>query len=115
MDVRRHNGFALGRDPQKAAFARMRFANVVVEEPDITRSGLRRAGIASMTDVLHHPSSLSGQHAILDTIAFPHDRFFFRRHEELAELLDSAGCTAEFGPFWQWTPYGSYVHVCAKK
>jgi 2-polyprenyl-3-methyl-5-hydroxy-6-metoxy-1,4-benzoquinol methylase len=52
---------------------------------------------------------------ILDRIAFPRDTFYFRRHEELAALLEARGFTSEFRPLWARTPYGSYVHVCTKR
>ncbi len=52
---------------------------------------------------------------LLDMIAFPRERFFFRRHEELAALIEASGFTTEFKPLWAWTPYGSYVHVCTKR
>ncbi len=52
---------------------------------------------------------------ILDMLAFPGERFFFRRHEQFAAALDSRGFTAEFKPLWKWTPYGSYALVGTKR
>jgi len=52
---------------------------------------------------------------LLDRIAFPRDTFYFRRHEELAALLDAKGFTPVFKELWSGTPYGSYAHLCTKR
>jgi SAM-dependent methyltransferase len=52
---------------------------------------------------------------ILDMLAFPGEKFFFRRHEQFAAALDARGFTTEFKPLWKWTPYGSYALVATKR
>jgi 2-polyprenyl-6-hydroxyphenyl methylase/3-demethylubiquinone-9 3-methyltransferase len=52
---------------------------------------------------------------LLDTLAFPGEKFFFRHHEDFGTLLEAKGFTVEFKPLWKGTPTSSYVHVCTKR
>lgn len=51
---------------------------------------------------------------ILDTLAYPGERFFFRRHEEFAALLEERGFAVEVVPLWRRVPY-AHVALVGRK
>ncbi len=50
----------------------------------------------------------------LDWIAYPGQRFYFRRHENWMRLLEARGFSVEFRPLWRGTPYASFVITSIK-
>lgn len=51
---------------------------------------------------------------ILDNLAYPGERFFFRRHEEFVALLEQRGFAVNVVPLWRRVPY-AHVTLCARK
>jgi SAM-dependent methyltransferase len=51
---------------------------------------------------------------VLDKLAYPGERFFFRRHEELAAMLEERGFAVEVVPLWRRVPY-AHVALVGRK
>ena len=51
---------------------------------------------------------------VLDRLAYPRDRFYFLRHEELHQGLEGRGLSVEMIPLWRRTPYAHYAMVCRR-
>lgn len=49
---------------------------------------------------------------VLDRIAYPRDRFYFLRHEELMGMLEARGFAVQMVPLWSRVPYAHYALVC---
>ncbi|MEW6337631.1 MAG: class I SAM-dependent methyltransferase [Acidobacteriota bacterium] len=137
---------AIERNPDKAALARGRVANVEVIEHDVLDTALPEARTVTIVDVLHHLESREAQERILDAVgallppggtlvlkevtrsrplrfratlvldrlAYPGERFHFRRHEEFVAMLEERGFAVEVVPLWRRVPY-AHVALVGRK
>jgi cyclopropane fatty-acyl-phospholipid synthase-like methyltransferase len=86
------------------------------QEELIARVGtmLRPGGVLILKEVTKSRAIRYRLTLVLDRLAYPGERFFFRHHASFGDVLTRLGFSIRFVPLWRWVPYAHYCWVATK-